>query len=64
MRPLIYHTPHHGNSAGHVIRESVRLYPLDLPERLTYLRNQAYACTNEETRHTILTHVARLRNGA
>lgn len=53
----------HGNSAGYVVRESQRLYPLDLVARIEWMTEQAYATLNESDRHAILTAVRRLRNG-
>ncbi len=46
-----------------VIDEAVWLFPTDLPARIEWLRERAYASVSEEDRHLILTHVQRVRQG-
>ena len=53
----------HGCSPGWVVAESKRLFPLDLPARVAWLHEMAYASTSEADRHEILSAIGRLRNG-
>ncbi len=46
-----------------VVDESKWRYPLDLPARVEWLREKAYASVSEADRHEILRAVNRLRNG-
>ncbi len=53
----------HGNDPGYVVRESQRLFPLDLVARIDWLHEQAHASISEADRHEVLTAIRRLRNG-
>lgn len=57
----VRHTPYHDHGAAHVIKESVRLYPLDLPSRLRYLDDQAWSARDKNVRREILSHVRAVR---
>jgi hypothetical protein len=53
----------HANAPEQVIREAMRLYPLDLVARIDWLTEQAYASTSEADRHAILMAVRQIRGG-
>ncbi|MBA2741596.1 MAG: hypothetical protein H0U46_06250 [Actinobacteria bacterium] len=53
----------HGNAPTVIVRESQRLFPLDLVARIDWLYELAYSSAPEADRHAILTAIRRLRNG-
>ena len=53
----------HGNSPDWVLKESQRLFPLDLVARIDWLYEMAHSSTSESDRHEIETAIRRLRNG-
>jgi len=46
-----------------VVKESQRLFSLDLAARVAWLHEMAFASTSEADRHEILRAIWRLRNG-